>query len=262
MSAERHVPSPPTCQICGRTSKQVQLVPAAVVRPFVAERIARDHPSWSSDGCICIDDLNRFRSDYVQSLLRDERGEVTSLQRSVVESLARVLRTHGAWVTEYLPESRRLRALAFWLGGEWIRDFEHLIDGTPCEDVVTGRRLVHIADNVLAYVGCIAGAIPFDEYRRGLIDAGFAEVEIVDTGADLNAYAKVENQTSCCASSPRAGAPSSTGCLPMLEQASGGCSTSADGDTKSLLHRLADLLRQYDVNDYAASVRVFATMPT
>jgi hypothetical protein len=38
--------------------------------------------------------------------------------QSPVESLARVLGTHGAWVTEYLPQARRLRALAFWLGGE------------------------------------------------------------------------------------------------------------------------------------------------
>src|SRR5262245_8916579 len=42
-----------------------------------------------------------------------------------VESLARALGTHGAWITEYLPESRRLRALAFWLRGEWIQGFEH-----------------------------------------------------------------------------------------------------------------------------------------
>jgi PAS domain S-box-containing protein len=70
--------------------------------------------------------------------------------QTLVESLARALGTHGAWVTEYLPESRRLRALAFWLGGEWIQDFEHPVDGTPCADVVDGRRLVHIADNVLA----------------------------------------------------------------------------------------------------------------
>jgi PAS domain S-box-containing protein len=86
--------------------------------------------------------------------------------QTLVESLARVLRTHGAWVTEYVPDSRRLRALAFWLGGEWIRDFEHLIDGTPCADVVTGRRLVHIADNVLALYpddepGREAGAVSY-----------------------------------------------------------------------------------------------------
>jgi PAS domain S-box-containing protein len=86
--------------------------------------------------------------------------------QTLVESLARVLGTHGAWVTEYLPEVRRLRALAFWLGGEWIKGFEHLIDGTPCEDVVDGRRLVHIADNVLALYpdddpGREAGAVSY-----------------------------------------------------------------------------------------------------
>jgi ubiquinone/menaquinone biosynthesis C-methylase UbiE len=55
-----------------------------------------------------------------------------------------------------------------------------------------------IGQDLLAYVGCIAGAIPFEEYRRQLAKAGFAAVEVIDTEADLNAYAKVENQTGCC----------------------------------------------------------------
>jgi PAS domain S-box-containing protein len=67
----------------------------------------------------------------------------------LVETLARVLDTHGAWITEYLPERRRLRALAFWLAGELTEDFEHAVDGTPCAAVVDGRKLVHIADSVL-----------------------------------------------------------------------------------------------------------------
>src|SRR5215208_1281676 len=56
--------------------------------------------------------------------------------------------------------------------------------------------------DVMAYVGCIAGAIPIDDYRAQLIDAGFAAVEVIDTGKDLNAYAKVENQAACCAPTP------------------------------------------------------------
>ena len=50
----------------------------------------------------------------------------------------------------------------------------------------------------MAYVGCIAGAILIEDYRRQLTEAGFAAVEVIDTGADLNAYAKVENQGGCC----------------------------------------------------------------
>jgi PAS domain S-box-containing protein len=85
---------------------------------------------------------------------------------ALVESLARVLNTHGAWVTEYVPETRRLRALAFWLGGKLVEDFEHAIDGTPCEVVVEARRFVHIPDNVLVLYpndepGIAAGAVSY-----------------------------------------------------------------------------------------------------
>ena len=41
----------------------------------------------------------------------------------------RVRCKHGAWITEYLPESRRLRALAFWMKDGFLEHFEHSIDG-------------------------------------------------------------------------------------------------------------------------------------
>ncbi len=67
---------------------------------------------------------------------------------SLVETLARVLGTQGAWITEYLPEQKRLRAEAFLLGGEWVKDFEYDIKNTACEPVIEECRLVHITDNV------------------------------------------------------------------------------------------------------------------
>ena len=104
--------------------------------------------------------------------------------------------------------------------------------------------------NLLAYVGCIAGAIPIEEYRQQLLGAGFSAVEVIDTGADLNAYAKVENQGGCCA-------PPADG-LTVLE--AGCCSPTADG-SPTLHAELLELLKKYDVNSYAASVRVFAVGP-
>jgi len=65
---------------------------------------------------------------------------------ALVENLAKALKTHGAWVTEYLKESRRLRALAFWLGGQLVHGYEYNIAGTPCEPVVEDTRLIHIPD--------------------------------------------------------------------------------------------------------------------
>uniref|UniRef100_A0A7C4LQ31 Arsenite methyltransferase n=1 Tax=Schlesneria paludicola TaxID=360056 RepID=A0A7C4LQ31_9PLAN len=104
-----------------------------------------------------------------------------------------------------------------------------------------------LANDLLAYVGCIAGALPIDEYRRHLGEAGFSAVEIIDTQADLNAYAQIENQGGCC--SPAASA------LPVLGSE---CCASPSGQPEALHNRLLELLSRYNINDYAASVRVFA----
>jgi PAS domain S-box-containing protein len=69
--------------------------------------------------------------------------------KALVRNLADALNTHGAWVTEYFSESRRLKALAFWMGGQWLDGWEMIVDGTPCERVVEERCLVHIPDNLL-----------------------------------------------------------------------------------------------------------------
>jgi ubiquinone/menaquinone biosynthesis C-methylase UbiE len=103
-----------------------------------------------------------------------------------------------------------------------------------------------LARDVQAYVGCIAGALPIDEYRTALQEAGFAAVRIVDTKKDLNAYAKVENQSGCC--SPA---------MITLGEASAACCAPA-GESAAVHEGLTDLLRKYDVNDYAASVQVYA----
>src|SRR5262245_23996324 len=69
--------------------------------------------------------------------------------KALVRNLAAALNTHGAWVTEYFPESRRLKALAFWMENQWLDGWEMVIDGTPCERVINERCLVHIPDNLL-----------------------------------------------------------------------------------------------------------------
>ncbi|MBN1442729.1 MAG: sigma 54-interacting transcriptional regulator [Planctomycetes bacterium] len=69
---------------------------------------------------------------------------------ALVESLARALNTCGAWVTEYLEDSRRLRSLAFWMNGRWIEEYEYDVEGTPCEVVIADKRIVHYPENIVA----------------------------------------------------------------------------------------------------------------
>lgn len=123
---------------------------------------------------------------------------------------------------------------------------------------------VEIEADVAAYVGCIAGALLIDDYRRDLLTAGFGSVEVVDSGADLNAYAKVENQSGCCSPVTDEEPKAQGGCCgtSLKVVSSGCCSKSTTTQEKPDLHkRLADLLQRYDINDYAASVKVFAVKP-
>jgi PAS domain S-box-containing protein len=66
-----------------------------------------------------------------------------------VKHLAGALGTKCAWVTEWLPDDRRLRALSFWIDGEYWSDYEYDIKGTPCEPVIEGRDVVHIPERLL-----------------------------------------------------------------------------------------------------------------
>ena len=108
-----------------------------------------------------------------------------------------------------------------------------------------------LARDIMAYVGCVSGAIPINDYQRHLRLAGFTHVVVRDTGSDLNAYAKVEGQSACCAP-PMTSQTESSSC-------GGGNSCSERG--LDLHAGLTDVLKRYNVNEYAASVRVYAVKP-
>jgi arsenite methyltransferase len=119
-------------------------------------------------------------------------------------------------------------------------------------DIALKKRLPRaLAADVGAYVGCIAGAIPIETYRRGLKAAGLSHVEVVDSGKDLNAYAKLENGSSCCGEQE----PAPKGKKAAAESCCCSCSSS------EIHSDLKGLLEKYDVNDYAASVKVYAVKP-
>lgn len=107
-----------------------------------------------------------------------------------------------------------------------------------------------VANSLAAYVGCIAGAIRIEDYKNELLKAGFKYVEIVDSGRDLNAYAKVENQSGCCSPAMSDDSP--------FQIAQSSCCTPA---VPSVHDDLSKLLSEYDVNEAAASVKVYALKP-
>lgn len=110
-----------TCAVCARSFAEHQLVSAEIVRPVVSSAIAADHPEWSSESFICREDLARYRSRYVHNLLESERGELTSLDQEVVDSL----REH-----ELLSQNLDQQFERDWSVGERLADRIALFGGS------------------------------------------------------------------------------------------------------------------------------------
>lgn len=82
--------------------------------------------------------------------------------------------------------------------------------------------------DALALVGCVAGAVSTEIYKKMLSDEGFKELVLLQTSADLNVYFADASSASCCSS---------------------GCSKPSSATSK------------YDINEYAGSCQIFAIKP-
>ncbi len=76
------------CQICKKAKKLNELVPSDLIRPAIVNLIQKVHPEVNDTGYICYTDLNVFRNRYIQQMLEEEKGELTELDRSVLQSFS------------------------------------------------------------------------------------------------------------------------------------------------------------------------------
>lgn len=75
------------CPICKQQKPTKKFISGRLVRPKVAELIQRDHPDWQVDDLICKNDLNHYRTQYIEEILQQEKGELSQLDKEVVESI-------------------------------------------------------------------------------------------------------------------------------------------------------------------------------
>jgi uncharacterized membrane protein len=138
------------CEVCKRRVPAWDATRGAMLRDALHEQIARDCPSWSPDAWICQDDLNKYRASYVERILAEERGELSALDREVVESLREqdiVSRNLAAEFETRRTFGERLADRVASFGGSWAFILSFL-----------GVMAVWIAGNVLLM------RRPFDPY--------------------------------------------------------------------------------------------------
>lgn len=101
------------CAVCGKDFPQREVVSGAAVRDAITELILVDHPDWSPDEFICRSDLSRYSTNYVESLIESEKGELSSLEKEVIDSL----RQHELLAMNVDMESEKT-----WTFGERLSD--------------------------------------------------------------------------------------------------------------------------------------------
>ena len=108
------------CQLCG-ADRPLALRPAVLVRPALGELIRDRTGGWSEDGWICEDDLQKYRHEYVLSLLATDQGELTALDNEVVESLRQheILAHNPDEAAEAGTFGQRLADRIATFGGSW-----------------------------------------------------------------------------------------------------------------------------------------------
>ncbi|MCA9738343.1 MAG: hypothetical protein KC645_12030, partial [Gemmatimonadetes bacterium] len=119
------------CPVCGEIRSRAVMVPAAAVRPAVRDLVRRDHPEWTDDDLLCLSDLHRYRLAQLQSLLVAQRGELTSLDREVVESIRKnelIAENVSVTTEERMTLGSRVADRVAAFGGSWT--FLGLFAGT------------------------------------------------------------------------------------------------------------------------------------
>lgn len=114
--------TPQPCALCGQLFRSGELTPGALVHKNIVDLISVDYPGWSDESFICHADLAKYRSRYVHSLLESEKGEVTELEKEVLESLREHEIISADVDSEFEEEwsySERLADRLAAFGGSW-----------------------------------------------------------------------------------------------------------------------------------------------
>jgi transcriptional regulator with PAS, ATPase and Fis domain len=100
--------------------------------------------------------------------------------KQLVKHLAEALNVTGVWVTEFADQDEQiLKALAFWINGKYVDNFELNIKGTPCETVVADPNdIYHIPDNIIQLY-------PDHEYLPVLRAVSFMGIAIKDVNGKV-----------------------------------------------------------------------------
>lgn len=110
------------CPICHITRPKSEGRPAELVHGPVGELIRQQHADWDAGHVICTSCLSKFRADYVEDVLQQQRGELSKLETDVIDSLKAhevLARNVNTEFEQVLSIGERLADRVATFGGSW-----------------------------------------------------------------------------------------------------------------------------------------------
>ena len=75
------------CSVCQKDFKSTEMINAGIIREGIYKLIQKDILTWNESSEICRDDLHLYQNKYIHSILESEKGELTTLEQQVLETM-------------------------------------------------------------------------------------------------------------------------------------------------------------------------------
>ncbi|PVG04092.1 S-adenosyl-L-methionine-dependent methyltransferase [Serendipita vermifera] len=144
-------------------------------------------------------------------------------------------------------------------------------------DIVAKKELPpSVLKDAAAYVGCVAGAIHYTTYESYLREAGFKDILLLDSEADLNVYTAAYEQSNikgtdtikggCCTmdlSTGKGDTTKATCCAPPGKTQENILTADQTArQNQGSLDNVVNSLLNYDLNEFLGSYKIYALKPT
>lgn len=110
------------CEITGKQMPDSKLIPINTLREPVTALLLKDHPSINLDSYVSKELVNQYRYKHVEQLLQDENGELSTLDKEVLDKInASELLSHNIEpeLEEELTFGQKIADHIAEFGGSW-----------------------------------------------------------------------------------------------------------------------------------------------
>ncbi len=110
------------CQVCKKEKKISQMRPVVSIRELILQLINKDGYELDPQGYVCLDDLNKYRKQYIQSVMEEEKGVLNANDKEVLDSIVErdlISRNVEKDIDQKITFGQRLSDNIAKFGGSW-----------------------------------------------------------------------------------------------------------------------------------------------